>query len=395
MLIILHWINLARLYRCHLSFYDTSEVRNYYICEKKQGDIMMKNKKNVIVGNPRDLKFLENQLRIIQPDIIITVNLISHPEMKLMRDFCRFFVYINHSVWSDEMIQSKLENENTQELCQKYSIFDSMYVLPKEAKFWLQIGMDRNKIIPAVGLTFLDTILDQNHMSNRSRILKQYCGISEEDQKNLVCILVIHNSSASGCKFKNNISKTNMENSIDYFDFLSELDRIVKLLNQNNKQNKYHIISKIGRRRDTLCETPKIRELHQSNNISVLWPEEEILMAECLFTDIIFIQGYSTAYIEALLPNTLNSNRVAPFFLNNSRVMVNVTKYPDLPVITDISELWKIMNQMIEDSEYFVSFKIQNQVESLVTENFGQYSMKNMSQIIIKDLVRIFQNVHK
>ena len=68
-------------------------------------------------------------------------------------------------------------------------------------------------------------------------------------------------------------------------------------------------------------------------------------MTEFLFADCVLIQGYSTAYMEALLVG----NRVVPFYLNG-KVLLDQIKYPDLPVIKKIEDLDKILSQIMDEN---------------------------------------------
>ena len=61
MITILHWINLDRLFRCHLSFHDEPKIKNYFLTEKIPNGLTNQSD-HIICGNPRNIKFLMPKL---------------------------------------------------------------------------------------------------------------------------------------------------------------------------------------------------------------------------------------------------------------------------------------------------------------------------------------------
>ena len=344
----------------------------------------MKKKNNVIIGDPKDINFLTSTLQEIQPDVIICSNLIYKPQMECVRKYCRYFVYINHSIWSNDIIYNK-QNEK-QDLVQQYNIFDAMYVLPKEYDRWINLGISPEKIIKTPGLTCLDKNCVQNVIANKKKMFSQYAP-NIKNIENVKTILVIYNSSSCSCKFPDESPKTSLENSVDYFHFLTEIDQYA--IEEEEKNNRIHIFSKIGNSRDTLCETTYIKKLHHSKHISVIWPEDEHLMTEFLFADAIFVQGFITAYLEAVLSG--NHNNVAQFYLN-SKIMFDQNKYPNLPIITEQSQIKPLITKMLELNNHKTKL-IKNEVEKIIEETFGQSSIINTSKLIMDDMLEIFKGV--
>lgn len=380
---VLHWINLARLYRCHLTFEDDQHFDHHYLMYPPiKGPF--KYKKRIYCGDPRNINYLKQILNQIRPDIVICANLVMPELMKIVRDSCRIFIYVNHSVWSQEIIEQKIQENN---LVKQYSIFSSLYVLPREIAMWRRLGMSERKLVTAKGLTFLDTVWQQNHQQNKLKMLKQYATnnpfLSDQQQLHIVkTILLIHNSSASGCKFPDGRSKSNQENSEDYYQILNTLNQYVE--EHSTSEQPIHIFSKIGRRRDTLTETEPINQLHQSPHLSVIWPEgQDHLMAEFLFADIILIQGFSTALYEALLvtPRVIQCYPRGKIILPTSQ----------LPAITEISSQLKITLDKLVNDDQKPNDQLQNEINQLMLDSFGQAKIGNVTQQIMTDLREIYQ----
>lgn len=87
---VLHWINLTRLFRCHLTFENTENCTHYYLTDRKRH--CLHKKPNVIVGSIRSAGFLKRKLDEIKPDVIITANLINANLMKVMKEGCKHFI---------------------------------------------------------------------------------------------------------------------------------------------------------------------------------------------------------------------------------------------------------------------------------------------------------------
>lgn len=373
MIKVLHWINLTRLFRCHLTFENNEQFTHYYITDLARHNL--KNKDNVYTGAVRNPSFLKKICGQIKPDVIICSNLINADLMLLMKKQCKLFIYISHTIWSDAVIQKKLQGH--EQPLQSYSVFDKMYFLEKEIAMWKKLKMPEDKLVQISGLTYMDPILMMNHDEVKKNMLNIFFKNVPEQERPNKFMLLIHNSS-SGCIFPNGAQKYQKVNSDDYGLMLQEMV-------EYSKKNNCHVFAKIGRRSNTLTETALIRKLHDSKYVTVIRPEKDYMLYDFLFCDAIINQSYSAAYQESLLAN----HCVACCYLNGLE-LIDSSKYPDLPVIRKVDEIQPLLNKMINHREHFWTDKINKQIDSLVIDTFGN-KLENVTERLLNDIPRFLK----
>lgn len=364
---ILHWINLTRLFRCHLTFDNTDEFTHYYITDRKRHNL--NDKPNVYTGNPRDGGFLKKILGKVKPDVIVCSNLINPNLMSLMKKNCGLFVYISHTIWTDGTIKQKLDNRKHDNAVKAYSVFDRMYFLKKEIDMWRNLGMPENKLVTVCGLTYMDPLLTIDYEKKRNRMLKKLV----PNRKPSKTMLLIHNSTLTGCIFPNGGPKNQKVNSDDYGIMLNEMVKYAK-------EHDCHIFAKIGRRSSTLTETPLIKKLHASPYVTVVRPEQDYLLADFLFCDAIINQSYSAAYQESLI-----ANHCAACCYINGKEIVDSDKYPNLLVIRGANEIQLALDKMINHRDDFYTPELNKEIDSLIIDTFGA-KFENVTERILEDI---------
>lgn len=370
---ILHWINLTRLYRCHLTFENNDEFTHYYVTDKARHNL--KEKPNIFTGNPRSMAFLGSVCDQVKPDVIICGNLINANLMKFMKERCRLFIYISHTIWTDKTIQNKITNQAREKPAQSYGIFDKLYFLPKEIEMWKKLQMPEEKLETVHGLTYMDPLLMFDHEKIKNKIMNKFC-----KGKNVSStMLLLHNSTLTGCFFPNGRAKNQKVNSDDYGIMLQEM---VKYAEKHNS----HIFARIGRRSNTLTETNLVKKLHSSPYVTVIRPEADYLLYDFLFCDVIINQNYSTAYLESLIVN-----HSATCCYLNGKEMIDAEEYPDLAIIREVNEIQPMIDRMINHREEFYTQQITEQIDRLLVNSFGS-KLENVTERVLSDIAEWSRN---
>lgn len=375
MIRVLHWINLTRLYRCHLTFENTSEITHYYITDKARN--VLKHKPNVYAGTPRSIAFLKKMLLQIKPHVIVCSNLIQPRYMMMMKKHCQHFVYICHTIWTDDTIRMKIANHVREKSLTSYGVFDRLFFRPKEIEMWRTIGMPENKLIPVHGLTYMDVALTANTLENKVRVLTPFFkNKTKEEIENLKLILLIHNNTMTGCIHPNGSPKSAVQNSKEYGIILNQM-------NQYAEEHDCYVITKIGRKSSTLIENEFIKSIHKSPRVIVIRPEQDYLLSDFLFCDAIINQSYSAAYQESLLAN----HCVACCYLEGKE-MIN---FYNLPVIRSQEEIKPMIDQFINQRSNFYQEEINQQIDQLIKETFGD-KLENVTERVIQDILDRFKD---
>lgn len=369
MINVLHWINLPRMYRCHLTFEDTDQFTHYYLTDKVRRGL--KHKKNVIAGGVRDPSFLQRMLNKIRPQVIICSNLIENTLMKIMKDNCQHLIYIHHTIWTDGIMDIKIREKR--ENFKKYNIFDKMYFTENEIKMWKKIGIDDNKLRRVCGLTYMDPLFMSDHKKNRIEIMAKFFKIDAQLAMDAKTILFIHNNTLTGCLYPNGLPKDPRQNSEEYGLMLNGIREYAE-------KNNCYVFAKIGRRSSTLIETKLIRQVHQSDRIAVIRPENDWLLSDFLFCDAIINQSYSAAYQESLIV----SGRAACCYLNATEI-IDSSKYPHLPVIRSLQGIPEILDRFLNHRELFDTPEIKGEINLLMIDTFGD-RVENVTDAIMCDL---------
>lgn len=382
---ILHWINLTRLYRCHLTFENTPEVTHYYLTDKARN--VLKHKPNVFVGGVRNSSFIQKVLDQVKPDAIICSNLIQRNLMKLMKENCRYFVYIPHTLWPDETIELKIKNAKAEKTKLNYSIFDRLYYRSKEMVMWKTIGIPEEKIKLVHGVTYMDNVRTSNTPEQKIRMMKKFFpklkSLTDPEILKLQSLVLVHNNTLTGCLFPNGKPKNIVHNSDEYGIMLDEM---VKYATEDADQDCY-VFAKIGRRSNTLKETSLIRKLHQHPRVAVIRPETDYLLSDFIFADVIINQSYSAAYQECLIAK----DNVVCCYLNGQE-RVNSSKYTNLPVIRDIASIRTTIKKMIEQTETTKNSEAyQHDRTQLLKDTFGDIP-ENATEKVVNDIKEYLSN---
>ena len=255
MIKVVHWVNITRLFRCHSTFKDTKQITNYYLVYPITRYKQMFIRKNMRVGNVRQILFLRESLSEINPDVIICANIIDREIMEVVREYCTYFIYIQHSIWSDDIINSKYEDP---EFIQHFDLFDQIYCNHKEYKLFTDLGIPNHKIKRVNGITYLDEVMARDLTQTKNKIFNLF--IKNPQIKKT--ILFIHNTGFA-CRNLDDSKKINQESSHDYYIILNEI------INYATEHN-YHVFSKIKKKSMDLYEDRRIRKLHRSPFLTVI-----------------------------------------------------------------------------------------------------------------------------
>lgn len=381
---VLHWINLSRLYRCHLTFENTDEVTHYYITDTKRH--VLRSKPNVFTGGVRNIGFLNKILSQVKPDVVICSNLIDAQYMRTMKNGCKLLIYIHHTLWTDDIMDKKIKGARGDGTFNKYNIFDKIYCTAKENDFWEKIGISRSKLVDVRGLTYMDPLLIFDKNSSRRRVFN-FLKIPENQQEEMAAkkwLILVHNNTLTGCLNPGGGAKSSGVNAKDYEVMLGEM---VKWAEENNGM----VIAKIGRRSSTLSETSEIKRLHKLPCVRVVRPEScDLLLADFLFCDVVINQSYSAAYQEALMVNPCS----CCCYLKGKEI-VDSKLYPHLPVMRSAESIGPQITDYIENAEkYRTDPEVQSEINALIEATFGG-RFENVTDKVVNDIKTWYADLDK
>lgn len=371
---IVHWINISRLFRCHMTFKDDDKhTHYYYVYEITRGTQNFK-KPNMIIGNIRDPLLLEKELSKLKPDVVICSNLIDKHLMELVRKHTKYFIYITHAIWSNDIIENKCKDPSSIE---PYNIFDRIYCQKKESKMFVNNGVCPDKIFIIHGVIYFDEVINRNYSLTRKKIYDKY--VKEPGRKS---ILFIHNCGYY-CRNIYGKRKNPSESSDDYQDILTKLAEYAE-------KNFCHIFCKIKRQYIDIKETKQIKELHNLPYITVIKPEEEdCILSKFLFCDAIIMQNYGTSFLESILVNS----KVALCFYN-SEISLNLAKYHMFPLIINLSDIDKILDNMLDNPRDYDTSEYKTHVTKFIHDQLNG-PLDNVTDIIMNDIDNHFTKIDK